>query len=532
MTSTGLIVGPIAFALILLPWRFCIAGLVILATLDSAAVVNVGSFGLQPGYFFGLLIIGRTALEITMLGKPLNTDVVRTLRPLLFFVIICFISIWVGLTFFQGKIMVIGSTAGFDLDQAQPYTFQRQNLTQPLYLLLNVGIVYALAHQIAGLPRYAVAGTLDRAILCAILFASAIAMWEMAYFYFSVPFFPDFFHSNAGYAMAHGQVLSDNILRVSGSFAEPSALAYQFAAYLMYAWYRFLRAPGPGAMAVVLLCLTIMAASTSTTAFLVLGLFALVVLKDGVVALARIRSRLYFSLRHLAVLALVLVATLCVLAFIQSKWTEIDDVVTKMLLEKHESSSYAQRSGVDRMAFDVVLQTGGLGIGLGSHKPNNLTMTLLSNTGLLGSLVFAVFLFELLRPRRGDGRILDIRRYRWMLIALLCVHLISNPNLNSLILWISFALVIGAIAVEQAADQRSKARVASLEPEGRSASSWRAGAETRPRFSRQQPRPWARQSSRDQPPVGVVAELHTKQQRGANWHQRRQEVGINRPATP
>jgi hypothetical protein len=221
MTLTGLIIIPLALLIILLPWRYSLLALLVFATLNSAAVVNVGSFGLQPGHFFGMLMMARTAVEITLLRAPLNTHVISMLTPLLLFMIICFISIWVGLTFFQGKIMVISSTAGFNLDLAQPYTFQRQNLTQPFYLLLNVGIVYALAHQIARLPADRVATTLDRAVLGAILFASLIATWEMAHFYFGLPFFANFFHSNVGYYSAHGQVLFGSVLRVSGPFSEP-----------------------------------------------------------------------------------------------------------------------------------------------------------------------------------------------------------------------------------------------------------------------------------------------------------------------
>jgi hypothetical protein len=455
MTSTGLVIIPLAFLLILLPWRFSIIALLVLGTLDSAAVANAGSFGLQPGYFFGLLIIARTAVEITVLGTPLDAHVVRMLVPLLLFTIICFISIWVGLTFFQGKIMVIGGTAGFNLDLAQPYTFQRQNLTQPAYLILNVAIVYAVAHQITRLPADLAAVTLERAVLGALAFASLVAIWEIAHFYFGLPFFPSFFHSNAGYAAAHGQVLFGRVLRVSGASPEPSGLAYYFTAFLMYGWYRYLGKPSTGAMAVVLLCVTIMAASTSTTGFLMLGMFAMVVAKDLVVMLATPGRQIKGSTHHLGVAALIGCVALGAFVFIQSHWYDIDGVITSILLEKHQSSSFAQRTGADMMAIDIALDTGGIGIGLGSHKPNNLVMTLLSNTGIFGILVFIVFCGATLRPRRvgsgeaSDAFMKDLRPLRWFVIGLLTFHSVANPTLSSVALWVGFAFVIGSVAAAE-----------------------------------------------------------------------------------
>jgi hypothetical protein len=443
VTSTGLVVIPLGLLIILLPWRLSIIALLVFATLNSAAVVNVGKFGLQPGYFFGILIIARTLVEIVVFKARLNAHVLRILTPLLLFTIISFISIWVGLAFFQGKIMVIDGTAGLNLALAQPYTFRRQNLTQPVYLLLNIGIVYALAHQVARLPADQVTPTLDRAVLGATLFASLIAIWEMAEFYFGLPFFPKFFHSNAGYYVAYDQVLFGAILRVSGPFTEPSDLAYHFAAFLMYAWYRYLRKPSTGAMGVIVLCIAIMAASTATTAFVVLGFFVLVMIKDFGVALVTAQIRTKLSTGDLGALVLLGAATLGAFVFIQSNWSYIDGVVTSMLLEKQQSSSFASRSGADLMALDIVIQTGGIGIGLGSHKPNNLAMTLLSNTGVIGFLTFAVFLFDLIRVPAGTDRRSLLRPLRWAVIGLLLVHLMANPNLSTAMLWISFALVIG-----------------------------------------------------------------------------------------
>jgi hypothetical protein len=119
-----------------------------------------------------------------------------------------------------------------------------------------------------------------------------------------------------------------------------------------------------------------------------------------------------------------------------------------MVLEKKQSSSFKARSGADMMALEIVLQTGGVGIGLGSHKPNNLAMTLLSNTGIVGFLVFGIFLLGLLWPRPATSPGLDIRPYRWMILGLLSVHMISNPNFNPIMLWISLAVIVGALAAQ------------------------------------------------------------------------------------
>lgn len=446
MTSTGLVLGPLAFLLILLPVRFSITALPAFAMLDSAAVVNLGSFGLQPGYLLGLLIVGRTLVEIAVTGTPLNAHVFRRLLPLFLFMVVCFVSVWVGLTFFQGEVMVIGGAAGLNLDLVQPYSFQRQNLTQPFYLVLNTGIVCAVAQQIARMPVEVRIAVLDRSILGALFFVSAIAIWEMAGFYGGLPFFPDFFHSNAGYASAHGQVFSGGILRVSGPFAEPSSLAYHFAGLLFFAWYYYLIRPGTARMALIMLCLAIMAASTSTTAFAVLAMLAGLMVKDLVIRALTGGTSIHLSIRHLGIPIFLGLVVFGVLVFVQAHWVEIDGVLTRTLFEKSQTSSFADRSGVDRLAFDIVMETGGLGIGLGSHKPNNLVMTLLSNTGIAGFVMFAIFVIGVLRPSRSLLTAPHGRRFRWLVLGMLAVHAFSNPNLNPIMLWVGFALCIGMSA--------------------------------------------------------------------------------------
>jgi hypothetical protein len=238
--------------------------------------------------------------------------------------------------------------------------------------------------------------------------------------------------------------LAGSVLRASGPFTEPSGLAYHFAGFLLFAWYRYLQRPSrAGSMAVVLLCLAMMAASTSTTAFAMIGIFALVVFKDALSATTSIAGRIPLSSGHLMTLVLLGMAAAGVAVFIESYWQYIDEVVTQMVVEKNRTSSFEQRTGVDLLALDILIQTGGIGVGLGSHKPNNLVMTLLSNTGVAGFLTFAVFLFDLIRLPAGTDRRALLRPLRWLVIGLLLVHLMANPNLSTAMLWISFALVIG-----------------------------------------------------------------------------------------
>lgn len=461
MTSTGLILLPLGLVVMLLPWRYSFPTLMVFATMKSAAVLNAGAFGLQPGYFMALLMIGRTVVELLLLRHPLDARVLKLLTPLICFVMVCFVATWIGLAFFQGKVMVISSTVGLNLDLVQPYQLQRQNFTQLFYILLNVALVYVLAHQLARMPAREALRVLERSVVLAILFASLVAFWELAAFHTGLPFADRFFHSNAGYGTAYGQVLSGTILRVSGSFSEPSAVAYFYAGALCFAWYYYIAMPGLGRMALVLVCLAVMAISTSTTAFLFIGIFVPVMLKDIPLALARAGRETRLVKGHLRGALVLGVGAFAMAAFALANWSMIDDVLTRMLFEKSQTSSFEQRSSVDLMAFDIVLDTSLIGIGLGGHRPNNLAMTLLSNTGVAGFLMFAAFAFNVLRPRPGAGtaetiRPAEIRPFRWLVLGFLAVHALSNPNLNPIVLWIGFGFAIGLVVqAEQVPAQRA-----------------------------------------------------------------------------
>ena len=113
----------------------------------------------------------------------------------------------------------------------------------------------------------------------------------------------------------------------------------------------------------------------------------------------------------------------------------------------HRPSRCAPSSEV--MAVRIVAETGGIGIGLGSHKANSLTMTLLSNVGLAGTGAFVLFLIMLLGHRNVEpvavrrGAPLDDTPLRFFVIGLLLAHAISNANFNVLMMWITCGMLTG-----------------------------------------------------------------------------------------
>ena len=106
-------------------------------------------------------------------------------------------------------------------------------------------------------------------------------------------------------------------------------------------------------------------------------------------------------------------------------------------VSKGESSSFINRTAADLYAFELLLRTDGLGVGMGSNRASSLITTLLSNVGLAGFLVFAIYLFRLF------GRLPE--EYAWLKWgggALLLNMCINIPDFTAPMLWFPILLAI------------------------------------------------------------------------------------------
>src|SRR5262249_36293766 len=149
---TGILLIPLGLLLAVMPWRFALIGLTIFATMSPAAVVNVGTIGLQPCYFLALFLIGRTAVPIMVAGFRFDKRVLLRMLPLFCFITLIVFVLFLALCFFQGGIETLPGTSGFKAGLTRRFEFGRENLTQLSYLIINTCLIYVMAHNGARQP--------------------------------------------------------------------------------------------------------------------------------------------------------------------------------------------------------------------------------------------------------------------------------------------------------------------------------------------------------------------------------------------
>jgi hypothetical protein len=439
MTATGIVLLPIELVALLLPWRWVIFVLPATTIFPASAVLATGSLGLQPGYAMAVFVVMRVMLEASLGRCRAPFALVPSITSLLSFILITVVSLWVAVLFFQEKVLVVGGSDDFQLSAAAPWVFRRENMTQLVYLGLNASFALALGLSLCRLPPDELARAIDRGFIAMIVLADLLCLWQQASFVTGMWWPKEFFTSNPGYADAGGQVMLGG-LRVNGPFSEPSEVAFYYAGFVFYGWAKLRARASMSSAALVVSCVAILLISKSTTALAVLGAFALVALLQTAISLGAGRSLLRPTRGGLAATALIAATLAAGVAWALANWTYLSDLLNLLVFQKDQGISYLERSGVNSLALDVVRQTWGLGIGIGSHKADSLALTLLSNTGVFGAATFAIFVVLLLRGTPAS-RATDMP-VRWFVGGLVFVHLFSNPNLSMAVTWMGFGLAM------------------------------------------------------------------------------------------
>lgn len=460
--STGYVLIPLGLIIAFLPWRFCLIGLTIYGAMSAAAVINIGHFGLQPGYFLSIVLVGRAALEIMTRRFQLNAFVLGRLTLVFYLIIVSFVVLFIALCFFQGWVQCLPGTSSFDSAAVHNYHLSRENYTQILYLLINTSLVYIMGHYGAKRPVGELVRDWDVALACSLCFSAVVCLWQFTSFYSGLYYPSTFFYSNVGYGGANQTLLT--FARLNGPFNEPSELGYVFTGFLLYAWQRYHLYPTVftvGMIAVSVFCLI---ASTSTTAYLGLLVMA------GVAGLDIVKGRIplmrkgyRFNSGQITAIAMIVLGLVGGGIFAIADANQIQHVLQIVVFQKSESSSFHERLFADELGIKIFVQTYGIGLGLGSHKANSMIINMLSNVGIVGFLLLLTFAVTLLRPLRvqfmrsasaARKLLIAVRPFQWYLLGLLIINAFSAPNLSEVMLWLG---VGGIIAIEASLRQGAAA---------------------------------------------------------------------------
>ncbi|MEM7500152.1 MAG: hypothetical protein AAF371_19470 [Pseudomonadota bacterium] len=404
---------PVAAFWALAGWAFLSRGPMLLYVFfalmpfGSLAVVPTavsGGLTITPGTALALLLAART------LGPPAGMRFAlqaalshRRLLLLALFLLVALLA-----TLFMPRILA-GLVEVVPVREikygAQPLQVTRQNLSQFAYLTLSVLTVFAFA-------RLFRQPAMRQHLLAAIMLGAAIAiltgMLDLASHF--VPLEPLLapFRTASYSILADVEVLDQR--RVIGLTPEASSYGGLVLGYLTALYFlapaiesRALRR----LVAPLVLTLVLFAyLSTSSAAYVGLAIFAaLAGLQWG---LRRIRTGGAIPRPKLAVeIGLGFGGAAAAVLLILTAPEVFDPVVRlfeRMVLEKASSASFEERSYWTAVSWQALIDSGGLGVGVGSTRASSAPVAIFACTGLVGGLLYYAFVIQTLTRRPLPGR--------------------------------------------------------------------------------------------------------------------------------
>jgi hypothetical protein len=448
LTVLGAVIIPLSLSVAGRPvWLVQLA--LVTAVFEAGAALLIGSFGfpvaMVPGLIFILFIVAQYALGMRYAAEGVA---LRAMLPLLALLFYALLSITVLPQVFGGTIMVWPQKIDPVSPQAVPLAFGAGNITQTLYLSMNVvaAVITALFLTRTAFPY--------QRILAAYLLGGYIvvglSLWQFASRVAGVPFPTDILYSNSGWAIVEQSLGS--VPRIQGPFSEPAGLAFYLSGVCFCTLWlaaRGYRLMNPNLL--LILASGTMLLSTSTTGIVTLALgFPLVTVFAGARSDLRSLARLSKTIAILILCGSIVIGP--VFALKPSLLNAVDDVITATLT-KSDSESYTSRTGLDADALAVIGPTYGLGVGWGSFRTSSLVPGLVANAGVFGVLAVLALVASVARlisraAARAPGHPAQmlVDGFAAALCGQLTAAVVSAPTIGSLAFFLQLGCLVGAAA--------------------------------------------------------------------------------------
>lgn len=448
VTALGLIIVPLALLWAYNPVRLLQLAL-ISAVFEAAAAMVFGGFGLQPAMVPGLIFIGYILVQYALgMRYPGEGAALKAMLPLLALLFYALLSAWVLPHAFAGRLLVWPQKNDVLEPGFVPLQFTPGNVTQSMYLMVNV--LFAAAAAVFLTRRSVPYDKIIGAYMAGGYLVVVLVFWQLGNRVAGVPFPEDLLHSNPGWAIVKQEFGS--VPRVQGPFTEPAGLALYLSGICLCCLWLSVR--GYSIMRPnLLLSLSIvsMLLSTSTTGIVTLVIGMPIVLAMASVggdphALARVGKTVGF----LALAGLLAIGPIFVL---KPGLVDAVSTVVDATLNKGDSESFDQRTEIDTVALDTVGPTYGLGVGWGSFRSSSFIPGLLANAGVFGAAMVLWCIMRLWRlgargraaSRGHPGQIL-VDGFSASLCGQFAAALLSVPMIGSLAFFLQLGCVVGVLA--------------------------------------------------------------------------------------
>lgn len=463
VTILGYFLIPTAVVLFFRSRLELLYALVFFAPFSASAVINFLSptFGLQPGYLFGMLYIVRSVIDhVVKEGKiGFARERARLLLPFWLFVVAAVLSI------------VVIPLRGFAIVDrpsgvTEPLSFGTQNVTQSGYLLFGAIILTAVATEHLREKEFK---QLVRIFVGAGVFACLWGWFEVSTFLMGGVEYPKFiFNNSISFDQKAGVVFSAvGVRRISSIAPEPSMLARFLLVPCFITIHDYFRGgelygKKTSFQLATLFVITLLACASSTGYVgLAAGFGGLVLLTVG----DRVRSFLQpTAIRRLFITAggtialgsfLLGVAILAAWAILGLSFSDMYTLFDILILSKLESGSASTRIEGGLQALGLLSKFPFLGAGWGSHRSFDLITYVLGNTGLIGFLLFAYSHIKVMRKGLSIGWHLNVNGDdSWGSIlrsvvlgvgVMLFAKSVSEPDILYLDQWILIGILITTV---------------------------------------------------------------------------------------
>jgi len=241
--------------------------------------------------------------------------------------------------------------------------------------------------------------------------------------------------------------------RLSGTFYEPSVLGLYLVAAACYFGVRLFRrgaAPRTRIAAVAALVLVGIEFVANASGTALLGLVIVTAAGAAVLLVRQLRTPRF------GVSPLVVVLGTAALAVGITQLPALYELTIGSAERKASSFSYLARGLANERSWQIVQETAGLGVGLGSHRPSSLFFLVLSCLGIVGTILLAALVIVALvsAARRQESAPAG-----WALLGILVSGVIAVPDLSMPLIWIGLAACLVPAVVPAPESARPEAEL-------------------------------------------------------------------------